>query len=328
MDDIPPPLPKAPIKFLDRVRYEIRRKGLSLSTEKTYVYWIRLYIRFHKMRHPEDMGGDEVAEFLHFLAIERRVSSNTQKTALNALVFLYRTFLNQPFEGIDITLAKYPKRVPTVFSHAEALGIIDQLRGSYRLMAQLMYGAGLRVSETYRLRIKDIDFSANVIFVMFSKNNRHRRTVLPVALKDDLSAQIQKVAALHTEDLRDGYGHVYLPNALARKYPNADKELAWQYLFPSSNIAPDPISGVLRRHHVHSRSVQRAVKAAIRREGITKHASPHTFRHSFATRLLENGYDLRTIQELLGHADISTTEIYTHVLNKGGRGVRSPLDSA
>lgn len=327
MDDIPKPLPVAPTRFMDRLRLFIRERRLAYSTEKTYLYWIRFFIRFHRKRHPEEMGSNEVQEFLNFLATQRNVSVNTQKTALNSLVFLYREFLDKPFEGIEFSYACHPRKLPTVFSHAEAISVIEELKGAYKLMAQLMYGAGLRISEVLRLRIKDIDFSQRVILILFTKGNRHRRTVLPDTLIEPLQHQIQKVAALHQQDLADGYGSVYLPYALAKKYPSAERELAWQYLFPAADIARDPRSGVLRRHHMHTTSVQKAIKQAIRMAAISKHASSHTFRHSFATRLLENGYDLRTIQELLGHADINTTEIYTHVLNKGGRGVQSPLDS-
>lgn len=326
MHDIPPPIPVNSNRFMDQLRLCLRQKGLAYKTEQTYLYWIRFYILFHGKQHPRDMGAGEVEAFLHFLAIERNVTANTQKTALNALVFLYRTFLNQPFAGVEITRAVTPRKIPTVFSHAEALAVIGNLAASYKLMGQLMYGAGLRISEVLRLRVKDIDFSHKVIIVMFGKGNRHRRTLLPESLIDPLRVQIQKVSALHQQDLRDGYGAVYMPAALSKKFPSAATELAWQFIFPSAAIAEDPRSGVLRRHHTHDRSVQKQIKAAIRKAGIPKQASAHTFRHSFATRLLENGYDIRTIQELLGHADVATTEIYTHVLNKGGRGVISPVD--
>lgn len=326
MEDVIKPLPKVPVRFLDRLRECIRKNRLAYATERTYVYWAKFYINYHGKRHPEDMGPDEVEAFLNFLALQRHVSPSTQKTALNALVFMYRKFLDMPFENIQIIKAQGPKKIPVVLSHEEATAIIDELKGSYRLLAQLMYGAGLRLGEAYRLRVKDIDFSQKAIVVLFGKGNKHRRTVLPESLIEELKSQINKVKVLHEQDTRDGFGSVYMPYALAKKYSSASRELAWQYLFPSADIACDPRSGELRRHHVHSRSVQRAVKSAIRKSKIIKHASSHTFRHSFATRLLENGYDLRTIQELLGHADVSTTEIYTHVLNKGGRGVRSPLD--
>jgi integron integrase len=327
MDDIPHPIPSKPARFLDQLRLCIRQRRLSYSTEKTYVYWARFYINFNNKRHPKDMGPAEIENFLHFLAVDRRVTSNTQKTALNALVFLYRHFLQQPFENINITFAKYPQKIPTVFSHKEAMGIIQTLKGSYQLMAKIMYGAGLRIGEVLRLRVKDIDFSQQVIVVMFSKGNHHRRTLLPTSIINGLKDQIEKVKLQHKQDLADGFGKVYLPYALAKKYPNADTELGWQYLFPASNIATDPRTGAKRRHHIMDRTVQRKVKQAMQLLHIAKHASCHTFRHSFATRLLEQDYDLRTIQELLGHKDVSTTEIYTHVLNKGGRGVNSPVDS-
>lgn len=324
--DIPHDLPLKPIKFLDRLRLHIRQKRLAYSTEKTYVYWARLYILFHNKRRPETMGALEVEAFLNYLAVRRRVTVNTQKTALNALAFLYKSFLEQPFEGVQLTLASTPRKIPTVFSHTEALNVISYLDEPYRMMAQIMYGGGLRISEVLSLRIKDIDFSQRVIIVMFGKGNRHRRTILPTMLVDPLKTQIQFVKSQHTLDLASGYGSVYMPYALSRKYPNADTELGWQYLFPAKYLAEDPRSKAIRRHHILDRTVQKQVKTAIKKSGIHKHASCHTFRHSFATRLLENGYDLRTIQELLGHADVSTTEIYTHVLNRGGRGVVSPLD--
>lgn len=327
MDDIPIPLSQKPTRFMERFRHCIRSNGLAYSTEKVYVYWVLFFIRFHNKRHPEEMGASEVEEFLNFLVVNRNVAANTQKTALNALVYLYRTFLNKPFEGVEIHKSVTPKRIPTVFSHTEALDIISELKGSYKLITQLMYGSGLRINEALRLRVKDIDFSQRVIIVMFGKRNKHRRTILPETLVELLQVQIQKVAALHKQDISDGYGRVYLPHALALKYPNADIELAWQYVFPAAHVSRDPRSGMWRRHHLMDRTVQRQVKSSIRKLNIHKQASCHTFRHSFATRLLENGYDLRTIQELLGHSDISTTEIYTHVLNKGGRGVRSPMDT-
>lgn len=326
MDDIPVPIPASSSRLIDQLRLNIRQRGMAYKTEQTYLYWIRCYILFHKKRHPKDMGAAEVEEFLHYIAIERHVTANTQKTALNALVFLYRTFLNQPFDGVEITRAKTPRKIPVVFSHNQALNVISELQGSYRIISQIMYGSGLRISETLRLRVKDIDFEQRVIVVMFGKGNRHRRTVLPQLLVEPLREQIQKVEALHKQDLRDGYGSVYMPNALARKYPAASTELAWQYIFPSLFLAKDPRSGIIRRHHIQDRTVQRQIKSAIRKSRIAKQASAHTFRHSFATRLLEKGYDIRTIQELLGHADVATTEIYTHVLNKGGRGVISPID--
>jgi len=326
MDDIRMPLQPNSPRLLDRFRWFIRQQQLALATEKTYVHWARQFIIFHKKRHPDQMGATEIDEFLSWLAITRRCSPATQSQALNALVFLYKRFLNKEIGALLFTRPAYKKRPPVVFSHEEAQSVIHSLQGSWFIMASLMYGAGLRVMECCRLRIKDVDFGMNELVVRDGKGGKDRRTVLPSSLKPLLREQVKKVLALHKEYMAKGYGSVYLPNALARKYPNAAYEPAWQFLFPSAQINVDPVTGEMRRHHVHVKGLQRAVKKAVRQADIHKNASCHTFRHSFATRLLEKGYDLRTIQELLGHSDISTTEIYTHVLNKGGRGVVSPID--
>jgi len=326
MDDVPVPVSPASKRFIDQLRLFMRTRHMAWATEKTYVLWTRRYIRFHQKRHPADMGAEEIEAYLNYLSVEANVAPGTQAIALNALMFLYRQFLQKDVGKLNYQPAKQKKRVPVVFSHEEALRVIDGLKGSYWLMAMLMYGCGLRVQECLRLRVKDIDFDMKELVVRDGKGGKDRRTVLPEKVMPSLREQIEKVKLLHQQDVRAGYGEVYMPHALSKKYPKAARELAWQFLFPSQVIATDPQSGVLRRHHAHPRSIQKALKKSLQEKAIHKFATCHTFRHSFATRLLEKGYDLRTIQELLGHSDISTTEIYTHVLNKGGRGVVSPVD--
>ncbi|NNM14587.1 MAG: integron integrase [Gammaproteobacteria bacterium] len=327
MDDVRQNLPTHPKRFMHRLRAYIRSRNLAYKTEKTYCHWIKRYIRFHNMQQPKQMGKAHVEQFLHHLAVVDQVSVGTQKTALNAIAFLYNKFLEQPLENLNITKAKVSKRIPTVFSHSEAVSVIEHTPHPWKLMVKLMYGSGLRTSEVITLRLKDIDFNRQMIVVRSGKGNKDRRTVLPDSLVDDLHDQISHVTKTHASDLDNGHGSVYLPNALARKYPSAPTDLAWQYLFPSHKLSMDPRSKIIRRHHVYDRSLQKNVKTAIRKARITKHASCHTFRHSFATRLLEQGNDIRTVQELLGHADVKTTEIYTHVLHKGVLGVKSPVDS-
>ncbi|MCA1634961.1 MAG: integron integrase, partial [Acidobacteria bacterium] len=280
----------------------------------------------HK-RHPAELGADEIRQFLSHLAVEGNVAASTQNVALCAILFLYRDVLRVELPYVEgIERAKRPARVPVVFTRAEAAALLSRLSSTYKLIAGLLYGAGLRLTEALRLRVKDLDFEYMEILVRDGKGEKDRRTILPVPLREPLGHQVKRVKLLHEQDLREGLGEVYLPYALGRKYPNAAKEWAWQYVFPSAKLSVDPRSGVTRRHHTSADSVQREVKSAIRRAGITKHGGCHTLRHSFATHLLEDGYDLRTIQELLGHSDVRTTQIYTHVLNKGGRGVRSPLE--
>ena len=327
MDDVPVPVSPASERFLDQIRLFMRSRNMAWATEKTYVSWIRRYILFHDKRHPKDMGAAEIETYLAYLANQRGVSPGTQAVALNALVFLYKRFMQREVGQLQYPPARGKRRVPVVFSHAEAMAVIEHLDGVYWLMSTLMYGAGLRVMECCYLRVKDIDFGMNELVVRDGKGGRDRRTILPVQSVDGLKKQIEKARLLHEQDVIDGCGEVWMPYALSRKYPKAASDLAWQFIFPSQSIAEDPQQrGVFRRHHIHPRSLQKAVKRAIAQAGIHKHANCHTLRHSFATRLLESGYDLRTIQELLGHSDIATTEIYTHVLNKGGRGVRSPFD--
>jgi integron integrase len=326
MDDVRVAVNPVSTRFIDQLRLFMRTRHMAWTTEKTYVLWVRRYIHFHKKRHPAEMAAAEIEEYLNHLALVGGVAPGTQAIALNALIFLYKQFLQKDPGQLQYQPAVQKRRIPVVFSHAEATAIINGMKGSFYLMGMLMYGCGLRVHECLSLRVKDVDFELKEIVVRDGKGGKDRRTVLPEKVVDLLREQIEKVRCLHQEDCRDGYGEVYMPHALAKKYPKAAYEIAWQFLFPSATISTDPQTGVLRRHHVHSRSIQRAVKKSLHEQKINKLASCHTFRHSFATRLLEKGYDLRTIQDLLGHSDISTTEIYTHVLNKGGRGVVSPID--
>ncbi|NNC98422.1 MAG: integron integrase [Gammaproteobacteria bacterium] len=327
MDNVRHVLPKTPSKFMHRLRAFIRAKNLAYKTEQTYCFWIKRYIFFHHRQNPQELTPQHVEQFLHSLAVVDNVSVGTQKIALNALAFLYNQFLKQPLGQIHITKAKVHKRIPTVFSHKEAIAIIQALTDPWKLLANLMYGSGLRTSEAIKLRVKDLDFDNQIILIRSGKGDKDRRSILPDSLYPELKQQINLVIKVHHKDLHDGYGSVYMPKALNRKYKNGAKELAWQYLFPSESLSRDPRSGIIRRHHVHERSLQRNVKKAIQAAHVTKHASCHTFRHSFATRLLEQGNDIRTVQELLGHADVKTTEIYTHVLHKGVLGVKSPVDS-
>jgi len=314
-------------KLLDQVRAVARLKHYSIRTEQSYVQWIKRFILFHGKRHPKEMAESEIRQFLSDLAVRLHVSASTQTVALSALLFLYRDVLKQPLPFIDdIERAKPSHHLPVVFTRAEVQTVLAHLSGTHLLLASLLYGAGLRLMEAIRLRVKDIDFNLNQIVVRDGKGGVDRITMLPSTIKAALVDHLRRVKLLHQKDLEEGFGRVYLPFALERKYVNCNAEWGWQYVFPSVTRSQDPRSGVERRHHVTPKGLQRAVKAAIRLAKISKNGSCHTFRHSFATHLLEDGYDIRTVQELMGHKDVRTTMIYTHVLNRGGRGVRSPLD--
>ncbi len=326
----PQPIPldqaKAP-KLLDQVRDKIRLKHYSIRTEQAYVDWIKRFVLFHHKRHPAEMGAAEVEAFLTHLAVEGKVAASTQNQAKAAVLFLYSQVLNQQLPWLEnVEQAKVSKRLPVVLTVNETRALLERLKGVHKLQANLLYGTGMRLMEAMRLRVKDIDFERKEILIRDGKGAKDRVTMLPVTLADLLQRHLQTVKALHDADLQAGYGNVYLPNALERKYPNASREWAWQYVFPATQVSVDPRSGITRRHHLDEKGLQRAMKQAVRDSGLVKPATPHTLRHSFATHLLDCGYDIRTVQELLGHSDVSTTMIYTHVLNKGGRGVRSPLD--
>jgi len=318
--------PSAP-RLLDQVRAAIRLKHYSLRTEQAYLEWIKRYIGFHHNRHPSALGSADVVRFLTHLAAERNVAASTQNQAQSALLFLYREVLATELPMLDgVTRAKAPARLPVVLSKAEVLALLDSLTGIHRLFGQLLYGSGLRIMEGVRLRVKDVDLGGRAIVVRDGKGAKDRITMLADRLVGPLRQQLGAVRRLHEMDLRDGYGSVWLPHALARKYPSASREWGWQYVFPADRRATDPRSGIVRRHHISDQSFQRALREALRRSGVVKLATPHTLRHSFATHLLESGHDIRTVQELLGHSDVRTTMVYTHVLNRGGRGAISPFD--
>lgn len=315
-------------KLLDRAREQIRLRHYSIRTEESYLGWMRRFIRFHQFRHPRDLGPNEVEAFLSSLAVEDNVASATQAQALSALLFLYRVVIGVDMPWLDeIVRARRPKRLPTVLTEDEVRRLLLRLDDEMWLVASVLYGGGLRLMEAMRLRVKDIDLERHAIIVRSGKGDKDRNTVLPDSLVNPLRAQIARVREQHDVDMAAGVANVYLPHGLSRKFPHAHRELAWQYVFPSEKLAKDPRGGAIRRHHIDEKRVQRAVKRAAREAGIEKHVTPHTLRHSFATHLLERGTDIRTIQELLGHSDISTTMIYTHVVGRiGGRGVLSPLD--
>lgn len=318
--------PPAP-RLIDRVRAAIRSRHYSRRTEKAYWFWIRYFILHNNKRHPAEMGAAEVTAFLSWLATERNVAAATQNQALAALLFLYKAVLERDLPWFDdLVRAKRPVRLPVVLSEAEVRKLLEQLDGVTWMMAGLLYGAGLRLQECLMLRVKDVDFAYRQVLVRDGKGGKDRVTMLPEGAVQPLQAHLGKVRTLHRLDLAEGYGEVWLPHALSRKYPRAGYEWGWQFLFPSKTRSADPESGVIRRHHVYPDTMSRAIKRAARAARIVKPVSCHTLRHSFATHLLEAGYDIRTLQELLGHSDVSTTMIYTHVLNKGGRGVKSPLD--
>jgi integron integrase len=314
-------------RLLDRVRAEVRARHYSLRTEQTYLHWIKRYILFHGKRHPKDMGAVEVAAFLSSLATERNVSASTQNLALSAVLFLYREVLGCDLPWLkDVVRAKKPQRLPTVLTRPEVQRLLGRLDGTPGLVVQLLYGTGMRLMEGLRLRIKDLDLEHRQITVRDGKGGKDRVTVLPDALVPLLRVHLEKRRILFDEDSRQGLADVWLPDALSLKYPHAAREWGWQFVFVSNQFSADPRSGERRRHHLDENTIQRHVKRAAQSAAIHKNVSPHVLRHSFATHLLEAGYDIRTVQELLGHADVSTTMIYTHVLNRGGKGVRSPLD--
>jgi integron integrase len=319
--------PKSSQRLLDRVRAAIRARHYSPRTEQVYVSWVRRYVIHHGKRHPDRLGAEEIRSFLSYLATDRRVSASTQNQALCALLFLYRHVLKLGVDWIDdITPARRPSRLPVVLSVEEVRAVLAEMTGVTRLMASLLYGSELRLMECVRLRVQDVDIARGEIVVRSGKGAKDRMTVLPMSVERALRAHLRRVRRLHRDDLAIGLGAVELPGALARKLPGASWEWGWQWVFPAVRIGVDPRTGEMRRHHRHETGLQREVRGAVRAAGINKRASCHTLRHSFATHLLQSGTDIRTIQELLGHADLDTTMIYTHVLNKGAMGVRSPLD--
>lgn len=317
------------MKLMDQVRNKIRYKQYSLRTEQAYAGWIKRYIIFHKKRHPSEMGASEIESFLTHLAVDRKVSASTQNLALCAILFLYRDVLEIELPWLDdFSHAKRPQRLPVVLSREEVQALLDNVeKPLYALVLRLLYGTGMRLMECIRLRVKDLDFERNEIIIREGKGGKDRVTVLPSAVRGDLTKQLSVSRRLYDLDRVNQSPGIFLPDALERKYPNAGKEWAWHWVFPSTKLSTCPRTRVIRRHHMDEKAIQRSMKQTIRHVGINKPASPHTLRHSFATHMLENGYDIRTVQELLGHSDVKTTMIYTHVLNRGGRGVKSPLDS-
>lgn len=319
--------PAQPPKLLDRVRHACRVRHYSIRTEDAYAAWAERFVRFHGIRHPDTMREPEVNAFLTHLAVERNVTASTQNQAMCALLFLYGAVLGKPLDELKVVRATRPKRLPVVLTREEVRAVLGRLEGAHALIGRVLYGTGMRLLECLRLRVKDVDFGLNQITIREGKGAKDRLTVLPSSVVPALKEQLDAVRALHRDDLAAGFGRVYLPAALAVKFPGAAAEWGWQYVFPSAKRSTDPRSGAERRHHLNENAVGRVITDAVRAAGISKHASAHTLRHSFATHLIEGGTDIRTVQELLGHESVETTMIYTHVLGKGGRGVTSPLDS-
>jgi len=315
-------------RLIDQARNVMRLHHYSVRTEDAYIQWIKKFIFFHNKRHPKEMGEKEIRSYLTHLAVDKHVAASTQNQALSAILFLYKRVLELELDWIDdVVRAKKPKRLPVVLTKSEVTNILNAMTGTNALVAKLLYGTGMRLMEALRLRVQDVDFEQFQIMVRSGKGNKDRITTLPESLVEQLKEQIEKARVIHANDLAEGFGRVYLPFALDRKYPRAGIEFGWQYCFPSMNRSTNPLNGKVGRHHLNEKNIGRAIKNAARYVGTLKRVSSHTMRHSFATHLIENGYDIRTVQELLGHKDVSTTMIYTHVLNKGGRGVRSPLDA-
>jgi len=318
---------RRPPKLLDRLREALRSRHYSRRTEQTYCHWVRRFIFFHNVRHPAEMAEPEINAFLTHLAVKEKVSASTQNQALSALLFLYRHVIGREVGELgDVIRAHKPRRLPAVMTRDEVKAVLSSLSSDKWLMASLMYGAGLRLMECLRLRIQDIDFSRNEILVRDGKGAKDRITMLPESLKGPLQDHLKRIKEVHDRDLAAGWGRVLMPDALDRKYPNAPKEWRWQWVFPQDNRWRNHETGEEGRHHVHESIIQKAVSGAVKKAGLVKRATCHTFRHSFATHLIESGYDIRTVQELLGHKDVKTTMIYTHVLNRGGKGVKSPVD--
>ena len=319
--------PNPALKLMDQVREVLRYYHYAIRTEQTYCDWIKRYLKYHQyQKHPKEMGTDEIEQFLSHLATSGKVAASTQRQALNAIVFLYREVLHIELGKIAPVRSKRQRKPPTVLTQSEVHNVLKTMTGTHRLMARLLYGCGMRLMECIRLRIQDIDMEQGRLFVRGGKGGKDRTVILPESLRAELSEHLDRVIELHRQDLREGYGEVYIPEALARKYPNARCETGWQYVFPARNRSKDPRSGNIRRHHVKESGLQKAVKQAVRRAGIQKRAGCHTLRHSYATHLLENGVNIRMVQDLMGHADVKTTEIYTHVMSKDFDAVKSPLD--
>lgn len=317
-----------PGKLMAQVRETLRFYHYSYSTEKSYIQWILRYIRFNDRRHPNEMGKPEIERFLSHLAINRNVAAATQNQALNAILFLYKSVLKSPIDAeIRARRASKPKQLPVVLSQEEIASLLQHLEGTALLMVQLMYAAGLRVTELHRLRVQDFDFDRDQLYIPAAKGGKGRTSLFPKMLHTSMRAQLDRVKRLHEQDLKNGYGEVSLPNALSRKYPNAGKSLGWQYAFPSTTLSADPRSGLLQRFHLHPSAIRKHINRAKTETGITKRVSAHVFRHSFATHLLEDGVNIRKVQTLLGHKDVTTTEVYTHVMSKSLSGIKSPLET-